>query len=293
MNGSLRWWTKDRPRDIMEVMNAEKVERPQGPTDFQDWPRHPVSNPQDLRQLLHQVPQTPGVYAFFDTAGVVLYVGKALALRRRLASYAALERGPRKGDVRPATLLLFRFTTHVAWRALESEAEALITEAALIRRHQPRLNVRLRDDHGQMYVGFSVDACPRVFTVRAPAGREPASEAHPGAKYVGPFSDGRALRRTLDALRRSLPFAVHPGSPSRCLEHEIGLCPIKPGMPEEASATLARRNVRALSAVLRGETKALGARWRREMRAASRDRDYERAARRRDDLEALARVAKV
>lgn len=257
--------------------------------DFSAWATRPVASATELRATLPEVPLTPGVYAFFDAAGAVLYVGKALALRRRLASYARVG-APRPADIRPATVLLFHFAQQVGWQEAESEAAALITEAALIRRHQPRLNVRLRDDHGYTYVGFSADACPRVFLVRAPSGRQPASAAHPGASFVGPFSDARALRRTLDALRRALPFVTHAGSPARCLEHDIGLCPLAPGRPEEDSAAVCRRSARRLAAVLSGEGAALAARWGREMRAAARARDYERAARRRDDLAALARV---
>lgn len=258
--------------------------------DFAQWPTYPAANPAELRAALPQAPQAPGVYAFFDAAGAVLYVGKALALRRRLVAYARLDRGLSPGDVRLVTVLLFKTSARVGWQIAASETEALITEAALIRRHQPRLNMRLRDDHGHTYVGFSRDACPRIFLARAPAGREPDSEAHPGAEYVGPFSDARALRRTLDALRRVFPFVTHPGSPRSCLEYELGLCPLAPGRPSTESAAACRRGARALRTILAGESRVLARRWRAEMRRAAKINDFERAARRRDDLAALARV---
>lgn len=183
--------------------------------------------------------------------------------------------------------------TAVGWRECSSESEALILEARLIRTLKPRLNIRLRDDKGYTYVGFSADACPRLFLVKAPSGRRPAPDPpRPGARYVGPFTDIRALERTLAALRRAFPYVVHRDRPARCLEYEIGLCPLPPGQPESELAPLCRRNARAIRAILSGQTAGLARTWRRQMRVAAANTDYEAAARRRDDLAALVRVSK-
>jgi excinuclease ABC subunit C len=275
------------------------------------WEIYKIAGPAELRTIIAGAPRTPGVYVFLDATGTAIYIGKAVRLRDRLLSYTRLGSFP-LADVRPVTVGLFGWPSRqaesedpassrpdaagavsVGWRECLSEADALILEAKLIRTLQPRLNVLGRDDKGYTFVGFSADACPRLFLIRAPSGRAPEPDPpRVGATYIGPFTDSRALARTLDALRRTFPYPVHRDQRARCLEYEIGLCPLPPGQPEANVAPLCRRNIRAIKAILAGQSATLARAWRRQMREASARGEYERAARWRDDLAALARVGR-
>jgi len=276
------------------VVTARAVNRemksPEALELVNSWPRLPAATPGELKQALADAPVTPGVYAFFDDAGMPIYIGKATSLRHRLTSYARLAKGPRPGDVRLVTIRLFNLSATVAWQATDSPATALIVESQLIRAIRPRLNMRLGDDRGRWYVGFSADLCPRLFVLRA-AG-DPDSPDHPGATYAGPFSAGADLRVALSALRRDFPFITHRGAPVRCLEFDLGLCPLPPGEDEAEWASHCRSQARRLKAVLSGANKKIAGRWRREMREAAQAGEYELAAHRRDDLQALARLIK-
>lgn len=236
-----------------------------------------------------EAPTDPGVYVFFDDDGIPIYIGKASSLRHRLKTYARLERGPRPDDVRMVTVRLFSLSHSVAWQVCDSSQSALILESQLIRALRPRLNMRLGDDRGRWFVGFSDDACPRLFVLRA--GDEPQSSDYPGASYVGPFPGGADLYTSLDALRRTMPFVTHRGSPARCLEFDLGLCPLDPARPESESAANCRRHAAALRGVLSGRNGKVLAQWRREMKQFAREDNYALAARRRDEIRALERLS--
>ena len=275
-----------------------------GPTqrarfDLAGWQVFPAANPTELRAAASQVPKATGVYVFLDAAGFAIYVGKSVELGRRLASYAR-QRGAGQADARPATLALFGWpnqppsegevATQVGYRLTDSESGALILEACLIRQCRPRLNVAGLNGQSFIFVGFTREPWPRLFTARAPADQA-VPDSDLAADYLGPFTDARALEQTLRSLRRLFPFRLHRDSPAHCLDYDLGLCPLPPGPnPDPAVITRYQRQLRSLKAVLSGQRPSVVTGWRSQMNQASKRGDYETAARRRDDLAALARI---
>src|SRR3989344_1274634 len=241
------------------------------------------------------IPDVPGVYFFHaprqaplrsgrDKRGKgsdILYIGKAANLRTRLRSYfrdgAALE---------PAKRKMLKEATRVTWEVTDSPIAALILEAKLVKTKQPPYNVTLRDDKKYFYVGFTREGCGRVFLTHQP---HAPGEA---AVFIGPFTDGRAIKTTLRLLRKVFPYRTHKGYPRRCLQFDMGLCPVPPGIdpPSRQTITTCARNVRALKQILQGDADTLLRQLEREMKRDAREQHYEVAAGRRDEAAGLLRV---
>jgi excinuclease ABC subunit C len=170
-----------------------------------------------LREKLDLVPVDPGVYLWKDEDGRIIYVGKAKVLRNRVRSY--FQRTDEK-DIK--TRLLVARIADVDWIVTNSEKEALILEATLIKAHFPRYNVRLRDD--KRFISLKLDLkhdFPRLYVVR--------QVKRDGNIYYGPFSDARAIRSTLRFINASFRLRkcsdVNFASRKRpCLQHQIGRC---------------------------------------------------------------------
>ncbi|MBI4134344.1 MAG: GIY-YIG nuclease family protein [Candidatus Terrybacteria bacterium] len=233
-----------------------------------------------LNQQVRRAPLLPGVYFFKDRRSRILYIGKATNLRSRLRSYFAPA-----VDLPPAKRALLREAKRLTWQTTANDIEALIEEARLVKARRPKYNVLLRDDKNYFFVGFTKEALPCVLLTH-----QPKKDNH----YLGPFTDGGAIKRTLRLLRRIFPYATHPGFPKRCLEYDLGLCPIEPTtsdkQPTEMFVKQYRKNIRAIKEVLTGKRQTLLHRLVREMRRAAAANDFETAAKRRDEIRGLERV---
>src|SRR3989338_5450613 len=151
------------------------------------------------------VPRRPGVYWYLK-GHQVIYVGKAKNLKNRLASYK------RQAEFDPKTRLLLDTATKFKFKALDSEVEAIITEAQLIKLYQPRFNLILKDDKSPVYLLITKEAYPRILTT------------HQTGTF-GPFSSARTLRLILERLRHIFPNCDRPGSGRACFYYHLGLCP--------------------------------------------------------------------
>ncbi len=227
------------------------------------------------------IPDEPGSYQFVDASGRVIYVGKATSLRSRISSYfqdpAALA---------PRTAQMVDQADHVEWMVVGSEAEALLLEHNLIKQHQPRFNVRLKDDKSYPWLAVTVgDEWPRPAVVR---GRK-----RKGVRYFGPYPNAGAIRQTLDLLLRSIPvrtctdtkFTRHQRLGRPCLLFHIERCagPCVGAVSHEEYGAMVDDLVRFLS----GDTRTLEAGLERQMGAAADERNYERAGVLRDKLAAV------
>jgi excinuclease ABC subunit C len=231
-----------------------------------------------LAERAARLPAGPGVYAFKDAAGRVLYVGKAADLRARVRSYVAGR------DARPLVRLLMRRAVDVDVVATKSASEALLLENSRIKAEKPPYNLRLKDD--KSYLVVRVDRShpfPRVRLVRK-IGRD-------GATYFGPFASAKAVRRTVRFLRTLYPLRSCSDRELAererpCLYHEIGRCaaPCVGLVTAEAYAEL----VDGTLAVLRGRDDGLRGRLRAEMEEAAERLEFERATVLRDRLAALS-----
>ena len=231
------------------------------------------------------IPDAPGSYQFLDAEGRVLYVGKAKSLRHRLPSYwqdpAALP---------PRTAQMVALADRVEWVVLATEVEALMLEHSLIQAHQPRFNVRLKDDKSYPWLAVTVgEEWPRPIVYR---GRK-----RKGVRYFGPYGHVGALRETLDLLLRSFPlrtcsdtkFRRHERLGRPCLLYDIERCsgPCVGAVGHGWYTQMVEELMRFLS----GETAPVVDRLEREMTEASAALEYERAARLRDQLVAVRKAA--
>jgi len=227
------------------------------------------------------IPDAPGSYQFLDADGRVLYVGKAKSLRSRLASYFGDPAG-----LSPKTAQLVASADTVEWIQVANEVEAILLEYALIKRHRPRFNIRLVDDKSYPWLAVTVaDRWPRASVVR---GRR-----RPGVRYFGPYAHTKAVRDTLDLVVRSFPvrtcsdakLARHQALGRPCLLHHIDRCagPCVGAVDDDTYAEL----VDDLMGFFAGDTEDVERRLRQDMERAAAELQFERAARRRDQLTAL------
>jgi excinuclease ABC subunit C len=225
-------------------------------------------------------PETPGVYVMKDAAGKVLYVGKAANLRRRVASYFECPH-----DIRIQTLV--SRIAAIDLNITDTALEALILEAELIKKLRPPFNVREKDDKSFLYVEIeSRERFPRVLLVRG-------KDAERGTRY-GPFTSASSAREAMRILRRIFPWNAHAqehvGKMKRpCFDYEVGLCPgtcIGAVTREEYAA----HTIAPLKLFFAGGKKKVLAMFEKEMKAAAKGLDFERAARLRRRMFALKHV---
>ncbi len=234
-----------------------------------------------FKEQLSSIPPKPGVYLMKDEKGKVIYVGKAVNLRSRVRSYFHAS-----ADHSPKTHYLSQDIADLDFIVTASELEALILECNLIKKYQPRYNVRLKDDKRYPYIKITwQEPYPRIFTVRR--------MQNDGAKYYGPFTATWAVSQTLDLLRKIFPYLTCKreitGQDKRaCLYYHIGRCPgpcIGAVSQEEYRAL-----VRQICRFLEGKSEEIIDDLRTQMMAASEKLDFERAATLRDQIVALERV---
>jgi excinuclease ABC subunit C len=219
------------------------------------------------------LPDSPGVYLFYEASGKLLYVGKARSIRKRIASHFS------GGDSR-----LTRRIDRIESMVTATEAEALLAEQSFIKRHRPRFNIRLRDDKSYPYVCVSLDEdYPRVYFTR---------ERHrPHRAYFGPFSSAKRVRETLDLLGKLFQFrtceGAEPGrrSGSPCLDYYIKRC----GAPcvGHVSRDEYRHNIDAIVDFLSGRYRQVEREEQAKMEGAAGAEEFERAALHRDRLKAI------
>jgi len=235
-------------------------------------------NPVELRAKLAKLPLAPGVYFYRDVHGEIIYVGKAARLRSRVRQYFQKSR-----VFDPKTDALLAEIADIDWTPLDSEADALFLEAELIRRYQPRFNILLRDDKSQLFVriDFKSDYPTVSFT------RRPFDD---GAEYYGPYLSGFAVKKALRHLRKAFPYATaRPVAAKRAsLHYHLGL---DPGLEEgRTSLEQYRANLKKLMKYLKGQRVELVKTIEREMNQAAKLKEYEQAAKLRNQLSALQQL---
>ena len=232
-----------------------------------------------------QIPDAPGAYLFRDRDGRVIYVGKALSLRKRLASYWGR-------PLHPRTQTMVTAATSVEWILASTEVDALMLEYNLIKAHRPRFNVRYRDDKSYPYLALTVgETWPRARVMRGPKRK--------GVQRFGPYGHAYAIRETLDALTRVFPvrtcsnafFDQRRRARRPCLYYDIGRC-AGPCVPETTGITEPdyRALVESLADFLGGNYKPVLQRLERDMGDASASEEFERAAVLRDKIGAARRA---
>jgi excinuclease ABC subunit C len=243
-----------------------------------------MADPSSYRPKPGQIPDSPGVYRFRDEHGRVIYVGKAKSLRQRLSSYFQDLAG-----LHPRTRTMVTTAASVEWTVVTTEVEALQLEYSWIKEFDPRFNVKYRDDKSYPSLAVTMnEQFPRVQVMRGPKRR--------GVRYFGPYAHAWAIRETVDLLLRVFPVRTcsagvfkrsqQIGRP--CLLGYIGKCsaPCVGKVTAEEHRELAEE----FCDFMAGRTGTYLRRLERRMQDAAAEMEYERAARLRDDIEALKRA---
>ncbi|MEN9874249.1 MAG: hypothetical protein RL186_1146, partial [Pseudomonadota bacterium] len=236
-----------------------------------------------IRDYLRRLPSKPGVYRMIDESGDVLYVGKAKNLKNRVTSYA---RGIGHSNRIAAMIGLTRAMEFVV---TATETEALLLEANLIKRLRPRFNILMRDDKSFPYIAIRKDhAAPQIAKHRGARAKQ--------VEYFGPFASVWAVNQSLTTLQkafllRSCTDNVYDSRSRPCMLHQIKRCaaPCVGLISTEDYGEL----VDEATAFLRGKSVNLQARLAEDMHAAAEATDFEKAARLRDRIRALASIRAV
>jgi excinuclease ABC subunit C len=238
------------------------------------------SGPEVIARYLKLLPSSPGVYRMLDAEGNVIYVGKARSLKARVSNYARL------GGHTNRIARMIASTAGMEFVSVGTEAEALLLEANLIKRFRPRFNVLMRDDKSFPYILIARDTpAPQIMKHRGARNRK--------GDYFGPFASAGAVNRTINMLERafllrSCSDSVFESRTRPCLLHQIKRCSA-PCTGEIALDDYGRLVDEAVR-FLRGESQNVRLMYRQLMEEASSRLEFERAARFRDRLAALAHV---
>jgi excinuclease ABC subunit C len=224
-----------------------------------------------LEEKISILPDTPGVYTYYDSEGTVIYVGKAKNLKRRVSSYFNRTHDSLR------TNLLVRAIADMTYIVVPTEQDALNLEASMIKEHQPRYNVLLKDDKSYPWIVVTNEHYPRVFMTR--------ERIKDGSKYYGPYTDAGSARATLDLIRelypiRSCRHAITPdfikgGKGRLCLDYHLKRCkgPCRGLVSAEEYGT----DIERVRAILRGDTSELLQHLRSEMERLAAELRFEEA----------------
>ena len=240
-----------------------------------------VSLEDAIKRRLRAVPDAPGVYLFRDNRSQVIYVGKALRLRDRLRQYF----NPGYPHTERIAELV-RKATDFEFITTANEVEALVLESNLIKNYRPRFNIRLKDDKNYLYLKLPVnEEFPRVHYSRR--------VQNDGARYFGPYTSAQSLRGTVKSIRQLLPFRTCSDDIFKqgkvCLDFHIKRCPGPCELRISSEDYKARINEVAL--FMEGRSDQLLHELTDRMEVAANRLDFENAARYRDQLQSIERIA--
>ena len=228
----------------------------------------------EIHKKINTLPLSSGVYLMKGPSGEVLYVGKAVSLRKRVQSYFRKSRG-----ILSKTDLLVEAIKDIDYISTASEAEALILEASLIKQYQPKFNVELRDDKSYPFIEITQEKFPRISVVR-PITKDVSS------KYYGPYVNPKLIREALDIIRKIFHFRTcHPFPKKACLDYHIGLCdaPCIQNIGRKEYAKM----IRHVCLILEGKKDELYNDLKNEMDILSREHKFEEASKLRDQIRAI------
>ncbi len=210
---------------------------------------------------LKNLPETSGCYIYRNLAGEIIYVGKAINLKKRVSQYFQ-----RDDALGPKTKILVSQIASIETKTVNSEIEALILESSLIKKYHPKYNSQLRDNKSYLYICISKSKIPIIFTAHS-------SNLPQNADIYGPFPDASSVKSLLKTIRRIFPYRSQETHPkTKCLYCHLGLCPGPSPDPKRY-----HQNIIKIKKILNGHFKSLFLSLNREMKIASKSENYENA----------------
>lgn len=232
-----------------------------------------------LISKIKKFPDTPGVYIMRDSRRKPLYIGKASSLRRRVISYFQ-----RPQETRIEQMLAQ--VQNIDLEKTDSVIEALFRENELIKKYQPKYNVKLKDDKTFLGIFISREDWPRIMPARI-------TQKLPKGEFYGPFPSASNVREALQIIRKIFPFRVScaPMSGKACFEYHLGMCPgVCAGKVLQKDY---QKTIRQIKLFLKGKKKSVIREIEKEMKDAAKNMDFEKAAKLRDQIFALKHIQDV
>lgn len=233
----------------------------------------PINTNDYLKGIISSLPENPGIYQYLNSEGNIIYVGKAKNLKKRVYSYFSKEHEPGK------TRVLVSKIADIKYIVVSSEEDALLLENNLIKKHQPRYNVMLKDDKTYPSICISNEYFPRVFKTR--------NIIRNGSTYFGPYSHIPSLNALLDLVKQLYPIRtchlsltpenINAGKFSVCLEYHIKNC-LAPCIGQQSHEEY-MRNIAEIKEILKGNTQDISRSLQKQMKELAENLDFEGAQR--------------
>jgi len=239
-----------------------------------------------------ELPKSPGVYLFYDKKGKILYIGKAANIRERVKNHF---KTPGFRD----NLFLDKIEK-IGYKKTDSEIEALLKEAELIKKEQPKFNILWRDDKNYFYLGITKEEFPRVFLTHQ-LKEQRAKKTNIKSVFIGPFVEGKAIKKTLQFLRKVFPYRTCKTiMKNPCLWYQMRLCPAPCLLSSKVASQISnfrekikkesQENARSLLKIFQGKKKEVLKNLKKEMEKFSKAQEFEKAANRRDQIKLLENI---
>lgn len=235
----------------------------------------------DIKETLKDLPTNPGIYKYYDKADKIIYVGKAKNLKKRVGSYF------HKNHENNKTKVLVSKICRIEFVIVDSETDALLLENNLIKEHQPRYNMMLKDDRSFPLIRITNERFPRVFAMRNPK--------YDGSKFFGPYTSARSMHVVLDLIKSLYPLRncnynlseenIKSNKFRACLEYQIGNCNA-PCVGKESEEEYLE-SIKSVKNILGGNFSVVKNHLKDEMHNASENLEYESANRFKEKIELL------
>lgn len=235
-----------------------------------------------LSAKISAIPKKPGVYQFYDADGKLLYIGKAVSLRSRVSSYFN-KNGGHSGKTR----VMVKKIADIRFIVVDNEYDALLLENNLIKKHQPRYNVLLKDDKTYPWICIKNERFPRVFATR--------QLKKDGSQYFGPYASVRSMHTVLDIIQHLYPLRTcsYPLTEKNvkakryrvCLEYHIGNC-LGPCEGKQSEADY-NSDIAEIVDILKGDAHSVGVQLKKKMKVLATQLKFEEAQQIKEKLEAL------
>lgn len=236
---------------------------------------------EQYQQIAHKLPADPGIYKYYDAKGVLIYVGKAKCLKKRIASYFTKNQSSFK------TIELVQKIDRIEFTIVDSEQDALLLENSLIKQYKPRYNILLKDDKGYPYLVIKKERFPRVFSTW--------KKYNDGSIYLGPFTSKGTIREVLSFIKQFIPLRTCKLNLSQdninkqkfkpCLEYHLGNC-LAPCAALQTEADY-NDSLEQLKGLLKGNMSQLMNHLKKEMQAHAEALDFEKAAQLKNKMDLL------